>query len=272
MANKTFRQRQRQMQRQRGKTLRKRNNTQRRARKTMKSQRRKTQRGRGILDYFKRKGPQTQELGKSTYTNTIGRIPGVGASVRFLNRTGKNLLKFNPNTLGSISSKLNALLIQLQVPYVFSDGTLATDYKLSLENVGNATNEGRGYTPALKRAYNAIGFASNIGKLYNLGDNILGTQDAQIKYKEYVPAPFSSDFARGSPNSVLYNMGIANAPTVAGNFGTNRDFEEEKNRVKREGLESQILEKQNQERVNQERLNQERQAQYNRANTYPSPY
>jgi hypothetical protein len=142
-------------------------------------------------------GPQ-QEAPRSAW-GRFTQGTGLGALARFGNRTLKAASKLNVNTLASTQAKLNALLIALQVPYVFSDGTLATDYKLGLDNVANATNEGRGYNPASKRAYNAMGFASNYGKLLNLGDNIFGTQDAQRKYTENVAAPFSEeDISRGA--------------------------------------------------------------------------
>ena len=45
-----------------------------------------------------------------------------------------NTTKFNTNTLGALTAKLNALLISNKVPYKFSDGTFASDYTLSMEN------------------------------------------------------------------------------------------------------------------------------------------
>jgi hypothetical protein len=212
MANKSLRQKRQNKSEKRGKTLRRKYNTQRKAKKNL---RRKTQRGRGLMDYFRGTNDSQQETGKSTYTNTLGRIPGVGATGRFLNRTGKSLMKFNINTLATTQAKLNALLIHLKVPYVFSDGTMATDYFLGLDNVANAVNEGRGYTPATKRAYNATGFSANLGKLYNAADKYLDTQDAQRKYINPVAAPFSENIARGSENV----FGLDTAPTVSETFG-----------------------------------------------------
>lgn len=160
-------------------------------------------------------GPQ-QEAPKSTW-GRFTQGTGLGALGRFGNRTLKSMSKLNVNTLTTTQAKLNALLIALQIPYVFSDGTLATDYKLGLDNVANATNEGRGYNPASKRAYNAMGFASNYGKLLNLGDNVFGTQDAQRKYNENVAAPFSEeDMGRGaiSPLAQPYQLPVS-APVSA---------------------------------------------------------
>jgi uncharacterized membrane protein YebE (DUF533 family) len=57
-----------------------------------------------------------------------------------------NTTKFNTNTLGALTAKLNALLISNKVPYKFSDGTFASDYTLSMENYASDEygNEGRG--------------------------------------------------------------------------------------------------------------------------------
>ncbi len=62
----------------------------------------------------------------------------------FIGRTLTNVSRFNVNTIGAMTAKLNALLIHLKVPYKFSDGTLASQYNLSNINFASDDNVGRG--------------------------------------------------------------------------------------------------------------------------------
>lgn len=65
-----------------------------------------------------------------------------------INRTGQafgNLGKLNVNSIASISSKLNALLVYHQVPYQFADGMTTSDYTLNDPNyIASDMNKGRG--------------------------------------------------------------------------------------------------------------------------------
>lgn len=62
----------------------------------------------------------------------------------FIGRTLTNVSRFNVNTIGAMTAKLNALLIHLKVPYKFSDGTFAQDYNMNRENYASDDNVGRG--------------------------------------------------------------------------------------------------------------------------------
>jgi len=56
-----------------------------------------------------------------------------------------NLSRINTNTVASISAKIDALLIHLGVPYLFTDNTYATNYIISRFNPATQSNDGRGF-------------------------------------------------------------------------------------------------------------------------------
>jgi hypothetical protein len=56
-----------------------------------------------------------------------------------------NISKINPNTVASISAKVDAIMVYLGVPYLFTDKTYATNYIISKFNPGSQSNDGRGF-------------------------------------------------------------------------------------------------------------------------------
>jgi hypothetical protein len=67
----------------------------------------------------------------------------------FIGRSLTNVSRLNINTIGAMTSKLNALLIANKVPYKFSDGTFANQYILTDQNYASDDNVGRGNTRPL---------------------------------------------------------------------------------------------------------------------------
>ena len=56
-----------------------------------------------------------------------------------------NISRINTNTVASIAAKIDAILIYLGVPYLFTDNTYATNYIISRFNPGTQSNDGRGF-------------------------------------------------------------------------------------------------------------------------------
>ena len=87
-----------------------------------------------------------------------------------INRTGQafgNLGKLNVNSIASISSKLNALLVYHQVPYQFADGARTSDYTLNDPDfVASDMNKGRG-KPLSEQAAQAESVPENIDGVGN---------------------------------------------------------------------------------------------------------
>lgn len=81
---------------------------------------------------------------KRTRGRTQRRGRSGGGVTQFLGKALTNASRFNVNTIGAMTAKLNALLIHNKVPYKFSDGTLASQYDLSEVNFASDGNAGRG--------------------------------------------------------------------------------------------------------------------------------
>jgi hypothetical protein len=52
--------------------------------------------------------------------------------------------RINPRTIDTYLAKIDAMLIHLKVPWLFSDGTLASNYNISPDNPATRENGGRG--------------------------------------------------------------------------------------------------------------------------------
>ena len=93
------------------------------------------------------KGPQN-EGGLTVFTRGLRR----GITDLMGNRNAKtrkssftNISRINTNTVASIAAKIDALLIHLGVPYLFTDKTYATNYIISRFNPASQSNDGRGF-------------------------------------------------------------------------------------------------------------------------------
>uniref|UniRef100_A0A6C0KY10 Uncharacterized protein n=1 Tax=viral metagenome TaxID=1070528 RepID=A0A6C0KY10_9ZZZZ len=71
--------------------------------------------------------------------------------------------RLNPMTISTALAKLDALLITNKVPFVFSDGTMASQYVINEQNPANRENGGRGNIPYAGTKGKASGFFSNLG-------------------------------------------------------------------------------------------------------------
>ena len=92
-------------------------------------------------------GPQN-EGGLTSFTRGLRR----GITDLMGNRNAKtrkssftNISRINPNTVASIAAKVDALLIHLGVPYLFTNNTYATNYIISRFNPATQSNDGRGF-------------------------------------------------------------------------------------------------------------------------------
>jgi hypothetical protein len=100
-----------------------------------------------------------------------------------------NLAKVNPNTVASIAAKVDALIIHLGIPYLYTDGSCSNEYLLSRFNPATQSNEGRGFVriaPNVKKQIQE--WANRISDCNNCIQLIQKTEAKLLELKKNITA------------------------------------------------------------------------------------